>query len=941
VQTIDRPSQSGGGSPRRGPRLPGGSGLGWVVAGIALVPVLLLLIVSKWGVLIAVLAAVTAGLGLWVWRRGFVFIEIVAFLIHFDGLGFGPVRMGRFVAAAAFAVLLYKLLVEKWRPPAVPVRHWLPPLLLVILGVASGAWSAKISAWLFGLGLLGLAMAIFSVTALMVDSHEKIEQYLRAFWVGGLFGSGAGVLALFLGTRSVGFGGDPNFFGLLQASMLALTIYYRRNASTERERFWYSVAIVFVFAGAAGAGSRSGIIGACLVIVCSMISRPRLTPGRRVRTGLTSIAIAGVAFVVLFVANPANLSRGFSDRGAGRLDAWAVTFNLIRDSPVLGHGLGQVRYKILPNLAETEGVQEVRQTRQDLSAHNTWLDIQGDLGLAGFLIWNSVLVITFVGFLRPRWSQTRELSTTLAVMMVPVMSSGFFLPLINNKLAWSLIGLAAALQVPSWGARWRGFLGAMAPALPAAPARRVPVEASDRAEDPVVGDARGEPTWRSPVLARWDLKVSRRFRVYLLAGALAGFVLFAVVGAGIPVRYSATSGIVMPQLETADDRDAVAVDLAQVQGIHSVVNSRAYAAELQRLSGIDLSPSEIERRVDVDRPYLGVFAQISYVDTDEARTDLAAPHLVQALDNVVAANRGYAEARLADELRPIYPGEQRYYTGPLYLRAYQDAVLESRVPRVGWMAVVGALTGMLVATVFVLLQQGRPRVNNDDDLYGAIRLWVWTHVGRAGRRYAATRDQYAQVVTMANELSPADRPPRRIVVTTPRPDRAARGLAMGVAGALAAEGRRVVLVDAQVDHPLLSRRLVGLGRKGLLQAADGSAPLESVVRRVNRWRLPTSVRRVVRRHGDQLRFIPVGRRPRGERPEVRPDVLDRFGSDVCLVVLAPSLLSAVPAASLLRWADATTLALVEGRTVTFDAEDAAAQVHTFASGAAGVVLLDV
>ena len=49
-------------------------------------------------------------------------------------------------------------------------------------------------------------------------------------------------------------------------------------------------------------------------------------------------------------------------------------------------------------------------------------------------------------------------------------------------------------------------------------------------------------------------------------------------------------------------------------------------------------------------------------------------------------------------------------------------------------------------------------------------------IARAGRRFAATRDQYVQVVTVAHEMSAADSDPRHVVISTPRPDRAARGL---------------------------------------------------------------------------------------------------------------------------------------------------------------------
>ena len=74
---------------------------------------------------------------------------------------------------------------------------------------------------------------------------------------------------------------------------------------------------------------------------------------------------------------------------------------------------------------------------------------------------------------------------------------------------------------------------------------------------------------------------------------------------------------------------------------------------------------------------------------------------------------------------------------------------------------------------------------------------------------------------------------------------------------------------------------------------------------------------------------------------IRPEALEELGPDVVLVVLAPSLFTDAPVATLLSWADAVVLSLVEGRTVTFDAEDAAAPIRTFVGGASGVVMLDV
>ncbi len=144
-----------------------------------------------------------------------------------------------------------------------------------------------------------------------------------------------------------------------------------------------------------------------------------------------------------------------------------MSLSLVRENPIWGYGFGQLRSLVPPNLLVTPGPSACRSFRTDVSAHNTWLDVMGDLGVFGLMLFLSVFVIAIIGFARPRWLHTKELSTTLFVMMLPVLSGSFFLPLLNNKLAWALIGLSAALQVPSAEARWSGLARAMGTAGPA------------------------------------------------------------------------------------------------------------------------------------------------------------------------------------------------------------------------------------------------------------------------------------------------------------------------------------------------------------------------------------------------------------------------------------------------------------------------------------------
>ncbi len=909
MQTVEPYVEPTSDQPPRGP-----GPVSLFVVGVLVVGASALAIQSRLGVAVAIGVAFVVAVGLFVLRRGFALIEIVAFLIHFDGLGVSEISLGRILSAIAILVIVYKLVVEKWRPPAIPMRAWLPVLALVTWGLVSAAWSPKIGSWFQGLGTLGLAVAYFAVAAFLVDSYEKVEQFLRAYWYGGVFGAVMGVWGLILGVRVYGFNGDANLFGILAASMIPLTFYYLRKATTRNEKIIYGCVLLLVLGGAAGAGSRSGVIGAAVALFGSLVYRPGVSVGRRVATVVPAGVATALVAVVLLVLNPNTLVRGTDS--SGRLDFWNVTVDLIEESPIIGQGLHQVPSLIPGRLSTTPGAHTLSDPRTEVSSHNTWLEMAGDLGFVGVFLFISIVVVAILGLLRPRWRQTKELSTYVFLMFLPVLSGSMFLPVSNNKLAWSVIGLAAALQVPSWGNRYRGYF-ARAPS-----------------DDP------GEE-FNESRLARWDSKISQRFRRWVVLGGVGGAVILGMGSSLGTVEHSAHMQIVAPKLDLPPGFPHVVVDRDRIQNLHTLVRSDAYAAELKKLSGVDKTPQELAEGVQVVLPVFGPYMDIVYNSADAEEVELIGPQLLTALDTVIEDGRVATSPVLADEVRPENPGEQRYYTGPLYLAISQQPNYATTVPRRSWLVFVGGMSGAAIALGFSLLQQRRPRVNNDDDFRHAVGMPLWTHVGRNGRRNAATADQYAQVAVTTLEVSERDRWPRHILLATPEHNRSARVLASGIAASLAASGERVVLVDGQIERPWLSWRLGAGRRRGMSDLSLGRAELSAVISRPRRWGFPRAVRRILKVHGENLRLIPAGRRRRGEEPTIDPAVLSGLDEDIITVMLAPPLLGTHAVSPSLRWADVVLYNLVEGETVTFDAEDAALQISTFADGPAGVVLSDV
>ncbi len=370
------------------------------------------------------------------------------------------------------------------------------------------------------------------------------------------------------------------------------------------------------------------------------------------------------------------------------------------------------------NLLLTPGSQLLDDLRPDVSSHNTWLDILGDLGTVGLILFVSIFVIAVVGFVRPRWLQTRELSMTLFVMMLPVLSGSFFLPLLNNKVGWALLGLSASLQVPSVKARWSGLAGALGPPgttdrtpVPLDPVNGAEMESlSHRPEVP------GGEVLESIELARWDLRVSRRFRLTVLAVGLILAVVFGAAGGSRPTTYTATAGIWVPLVDGSLGTDRVKFDGERLQGALTLGVSGAFAQELVRVAGLDLSVDEVREGLDATRPRMGSYVEISYTDDDRANVEAVLPHLVDSLDQVYADAQDFALAETENELRPVMPGESRVYTGPAYLDAFPDPEFSVNAPRTSWYAFVGFLVGALAATGIMLGGQRRPRVTSTDDL---------------------------------------------------------------------------------------------------------------------------------------------------------------------------------------------------------------------------------
>jgi capsular exopolysaccharide synthesis family protein len=152
---------------------------------------------------------------------------------------------------------------------------------------------------------------------------------------------------------------------------------------------------------------------------------------------------------------------------------------------------------------------------------------------------------------------------------------------------------------------------------------------------------------------------------------------------------------------------------------------------------------------------------------------------------------------------------------------------------------MAALTGLLIGVGAVLLRERLDRTvkapAQAEALSSAPVIGVVVrdreietgHVIAAGTQ-SASGESYRQVRTNLQFLS-VDSPPKTIMVTSPMPSEGKTTLVVNLARVLADAGRRVLVLEADLRRPTMSRYLGLVGGVGVTAVLTGAADIEEVV----------------------------------------------------------------------------------------------------------------
>jgi capsular exopolysaccharide synthesis family protein len=348
-----------------------------------------------------------------------------------------------------------------------------------------------------------------------------------------------------------------------------------------------------------------------------------------------------------------------------------------------------------------------------------------------------------------------------------------------------------------------------------------------------------------------------------------------------------------------------------------VAESRATAQAVIDSLGLSTTPAELVGHISVTQPTNTVVLKIVATSTSPEQAQRLADAWVAALAAQVQAIESPGAA-LKDGTPRIVPLESAALPG------------SPTSPRPARNLAIALVLGALIALGYAVLRSTLDRrLRTPDDVRSRFAVPVVASIpvatsirvelGRSGTlpladdadlAGAAAAEAFRKLRTNLMFMD-VDNPPRRLVVSSPRPGDGKSTVAANVAAVLASTGQPVVLIDADLRRPTVAKVFAVDDAVGLTSVLSGQVAVEDALQ------VPEGF--------SSLRVLSAGPTPPNPSEllgsRAMRSLVETLARDNIVILDAPPLLPVTDAALLSTAADGVMLVISSGRTV--DAELAA------------------
>jgi len=382
---------------------------------------------------------------------GFGILMFVSFLSVLPASGsLTPAKGAGFVLALAW-VARYTTLNTDVRDFAAdhPLLSW---MMIGLLGwaAASVIWAPSTSSALGELSQYFVTLILVPIAYTAVRTRRDLQIALVAIVLGAVLAGAVGIVQppnaeVLESTRATGTIGDPNEFAAdLLAGLALATGFALARGARPSLRLLGLAAIPVCALGIFVSVSRGGLVALTVVFVVAAF-----TAGR-----WRLAAIGGVLYFTEFAPLPARERVLTTNGGTGRTELWQVGLRIIRSHPVGGVGVGNY-VRVSPQYVLAPGVlhhSELIFTQEPKPAHNTYLQVTGEMGIPGLLLFLAVILGCLRCALRAASIAARRGDVALEAQArgvflatVGILAALFFITQMHSKILWGLLAIAPAL----------------------------------------------------------------------------------------------------------------------------------------------------------------------------------------------------------------------------------------------------------------------------------------------------------------------------------------------------------------------------------------------------------------------------------------------------------------------------------------------------------------
>jgi O-antigen ligase len=275
------------------------------------------------------------------------------------------------------------------------------PIWTLFLGLATATalWSIDRSTTLIGLAVLSSLVLVFLLVTLSPADRTIVRRTETALLLGSTAAIGYGLFQLLFQGGLAGdtgaavaeggrFGNGllgPNILAVTLLIPLAIAVNRAFNPRDPGRPLPNSLLAGLMLVGVLMTGSRTGTLGAGVVVLAMIWVMPRSA-----RRWLIASLLVGVATAVfVWTAHPLGLAeRTFESTtsSSGRLDIWQVGLAACPDYCGVGSGWGTFPDVYAQTQASVPGARVLAGAEGSYQAHNLWLLVLVETGVAGFLL---------------------------------------------------------------------------------------------------------------------------------------------------------------------------------------------------------------------------------------------------------------------------------------------------------------------------------------------------------------------------------------------------------------------------------------------------------------------------------------------------------------------------------------------------------------------------